>query len=81
MSIILRRRYQRAEIGGTRFLFLATLRREDCGNGRRVDVEYNEVMRVIETKTSARLAKVNVLEGELKDAALRFAGLTAEDLE
>lgn len=76
-SPIIRRRHQRADIDGTRFLFLATLRNYGTAE-EPVYVEHNEVMRVIETRRTARLAKVGVLEGELQAAALRFAGVITE---
>lgn len=74
MSVIIRRRHQRTDIGGERFLFLATLRQYDLdGTVRHVD--HNEILRVIETKRGATLVRVGTMEGELKAAALKFAGV------
>lgn len=75
MSTITRRRYQRADIDGNRFLFLATMRRYDV-DGEAVTIEHNEILRVIETPKTAKVVKVGVMSEAVKAAALKFAGVS-----
>ena len=74
MTTITRRRYQRADIDGNRFLFLATMRRYEV-DGEAVTIEHNEILRVIETPKTAKVAKIGVMTAALKAAAMKFAGV------
>lgn len=79
--MIILRRYQRCDIDGERYLFLATVRSVPVGGKEVVFVERHEVSRVRETKRGVVSEIVVAMSPELQAAAFKFAGVLPEDGE
>ena len=75
--MILLRRYQRCQINGERYLFLATVRKHIV-HGTETMIEHTEVCRVVETARHVRIQPVGEMGPELQEAALKFAGIMLE---
>ena len=75
--MIILRRYQRCDLNGERYLFLATVRKHIV-HGTETMIERTEVCRVVETARHVRIQPVGEMGPELQEAALKFAGIMLE---